>query len=128
MSQQKNEYLRNWRHRNCTLGELLIQSETNEQNIENVERYSYKEYLTDYNSPRQNIFEKAASSSDKEVPDPDNTELVEEEFVEGNLINDLARWILKYQLSKNIRYDLSTIFRQHGHPEMSYCIRTLPET
>ena len=52
MSQQKNEYLRNWRHRNCTLGELLIQSETNEQNIENVERYSDKEYLTDYNSPR----------------------------------------------------------------------------
>ena len=51
-SQQKNEYLRNWRHRNCTLGELLIQSETNEQNIENVERYSDKEYLTDYNSPR----------------------------------------------------------------------------
>ena len=53
---------------------------------------------------------------------------MEEEFVKGNLINDIARWIVKYQLSKNIRYDLSTILRQHGHPEMSKCIRTLPET
>ena len=40
----KNEYLRNWRHRNRTTGELLIQDKINEENIENVEHYSEKEY------------------------------------------------------------------------------------
>ena len=41
----KNEYLRNWRHRNRTLGEFLIQYKTNEENIENVEHYSDKNIL-----------------------------------------------------------------------------------
>ena len=35
----------NWRRRNCTLGELLIQYEINEENIENVEHYSVKNIL-----------------------------------------------------------------------------------
>ena len=78
----KNEYLRNWRHRNHTLGELLIQYKTNKENIENVEHYSDKEYLIDHGSPREDTSEEAASSSDKEVPDPDNIEAVEEEFWE----------------------------------------------
>ena len=70
----KNEYLRNWRHRNRTLRELLIQYKTNEENIENVEHYSDKEYFIDYDSPREDTIEKASSSSDKEVPDLDNIE------------------------------------------------------
>ena len=70
----KNENLRNWRHRNFTLGELLIQCKTNEENIENVEHYSDKEYPIDHDSPREDTSEEAASSSDKEVPDPDDVE------------------------------------------------------
>ena len=39
---------------------------------------------------RENIFEKAASSSDEGVLDPAHIGLVEEEFVEGSLINDFG--------------------------------------
>ena len=114
----KNEYLRYRRHRNCTLGKLLIQYKTNEENIENVEHYSYIECPIDYDSPREDIFEEAASSSDEEVPDPDDIEPMEEEFVEGNLANNLARWILKYQISRDASNDLLNILRQYGHPEI----------
>ena len=101
----KNEYLRNWRHRNCTLGELLIQFKTNEENIGNVEHYSDEEYPIDHGSPRKDTSEEAASPSDVEVPDPDNIEPMEEEF--GNLTNDLARWVFE-----NIKF--------LGTPAMTY--------
>ena len=104
---RKNEYLRNWRHRNGTIGELLIQYKTNEENDENVEHCSDKEYPIDHDCPREDTSEEAVSSSDKEVPDLDNIESVEEEF--GNLTNDLARWVLKYQISRNASIDLLTI-------------------
>ena len=124
----KNEYLRNWRYRNRTLGELIIQYKTNEENIESVEHYSDKQYPIDYDSSREDIFEDAASSSDGKDPDPDNFEPVEEESVEGNLTNDLSRWILKYQISRNASNDLLTILRQYGYPEMPKCARTLLKT
>ena len=50
---------------------------------------------------------------------------MEEKSVEGNLTNDLPRWILKYQTSRDARNDLLTILRQYGHPEMPKCARTL---
>ena len=53
---------------------------------------------------------------------------MEEEFVERNLTNDLARWILKYQVSRNASNDLLTTIRQYGHPEMLKCTRTLLKT
>ena len=53
---------------------------------------------------------------------------MEEEFVEGNLTNDLARWILKYQVSRNAKNDLLTILRQYGHLEMPKYTRTLLKT
>ena len=68
--------------------------------MENVKHYSDKQYLIDYDSPREDTFEEAAFSSDKKFLDPDNTESVEEGFVEGNLTNDSAKWILKYQISR----------------------------
>ena len=53
---------------------------------------------------------------------------MKEEFVEGNLTNDLARWILKYQVSRNAKNDLLTILRQYGHLEMPKYTRTLLKT
>ena len=121
----KNEYLRNWWHRNRTIGELLIQYKTNEENIENVEHYSNKEYPIDHDSPREDTSEEAAFSSDKEIRDSDNIEPVEKEF--GNFTNDLDRWVLKYQISRNASNDLLTILRQYGDPEMPKCTRNLLE-
>ena len=54
---------------------------------------------------------------------PDDVEPVEEES--GNLTNGLARWVFKYQISRNVSNDLLTILRQYGHPEMPKCTRTL---
>ena len=105
----KNEYLRNWWHGNCTLGELLIQYKTNEENIESVKHYLDKECSIDHDSEREDTSEEVASSSDKEVPDPDIIEPLEKEF--GNLTSDLARWVLKYQISRNASDDLLTILR-----------------
>ena len=51
---------------------------------------------------------------------------MEEEF--GNLTNNLARWVLNYQISMNANNDLLTILRQYGHPEMPKCTRTLLKT
>ena len=51
---------------------------------------------------------------------------MEEKF--GNLTNDLARWVSKYQISRNTSNDLLTILRQYGHPEMPKCTRTLLKT
>ena len=56
--------------------------------MENVEDYSDKKYSIDHGSSREDTSEEAASSSKKEVPNPDNIEPVEEEF--ENLTNDLA--------------------------------------
>ena len=77
--------------------------------IENFEHYSDKEYSIDHDSSREDTSDEAASSSKKEVPDPDNIEPVEEEF--ENLTNDLAQWVLKYQISRNVSNNLLTILR-----------------
>ena len=123
MNQEKNEYLGNWWHRNCTLGELLIQYKINEENIENVEHYSDKKYPIDHDSPSEDTSKEAASLSDGEVPDPGNIEPMGEEF--GDLTKDLARWVLNYQISRNTSNDLLTILRQNGHFEMPKCTSTL---
>ena len=98
--------------------------------MENVEHYSDKEYPVDYDSPREDTFQEAASSSDEEVPEPDNIGPVEEEFVEGNLTNDLPKWILKYQIPRNTSNDLikdnMVTLKGQNVPELSENSKTSP--
>ena len=55
---------------------------------------SDKEYPIDHDSLREDTWP-------WEDLDPDNIQLVEQEFSEESLTNDLAKLILKYQISKN---------------------------
>ena len=131
---RQNEYLREWRRRNRLLNNAL-ESESRESSSSEVEIDEHVESSgdlgfdvsmeADSNSDPESS--DTVSSSDEDPPG-NNDGMVDENEEEPGLVTKLAKWILKYQISRTASNELLAILRQSGHDDLPKCTRTILKT